>query len=582
MTREARGAHGAGSGPTRQRRGGRAGGDASVLRLAMPHGAGWAKAVTAGALSAVCAVALLAASGYLITRAAEHPPILYLTLVMVGVRAFALGRAALRYVDRLAGHDASFRQLAVVRTEMYRRLSSIAPAGLGSTGRGDLLTRLVTDTDRLQDLPIRVVGPLVSAGVAALLSVVAVAFVSVPAALVLLVALAVAALLGSVVTLSIARRSDEQTAAERGHVADLVLDTVRTLDVFAAYGTLDERLDHIARLDARVTAAVRRRGTVESLVGALVGLVGGGAVIGILAVGVPAVVTGALDGPLWALAVFVPLALFEVVGGVPLAVLTLRRVRAAADRVERVVPAEVPAGIVPEPDADADPASLVVDGPVAVSLRDVTVRWPGAAAAAVDRVSLDLRPGEVVVLEGPSGAGKSTLVDALVRFVDHEGSYTLDGVEAKDMHPDAVRARVGLIEQDPFVFDQSVRQNLLFARDTATDEDLVAVLDRVGLGAWVQRRGGLDAGVGERGALVSGGQAHRLALARALLHAFPVLVLDEPTADIDPDLGDTVLRDLVGAARQDGRTVVIVSHVPVAADLVDRTLRMRDGRLAAV
>lgn len=552
---------------------------ASVLRLAMPHGSGWAKAVAAGALSAVCAVALLAASGYLITRAAEHPPILYLTLVMVGVRAFALGRAALRYVDRLAGHDASFRQLAVVRTEMYRRLASVAPAGLGSTGRGDLMTRLVTDTDRLQDLPIRVVGPLVSAGVVALLSVVAVAIVSVPAALVLVLGLAVAALLGSVVTRSIAERSDRETAADRGRVADLVLDTVRTLDVFAAYGTLDERLAHIARLDAGVTRAVRRRGTVEALVGALVGLVGGGAVIGILAVGAPAVVSGALDGPLWALTVFVPLALFEVVGGVPLAVLTLRRVRAAAERVEQVVPARVPAGIVPEPEQDADPAELTVSGPVTVAVRDLTVQWPGATTPAVDGVSLDLHPGEVVVLEGPSGAGKSTLVDALVRFVDHQGSYTLDGVSAKDMHPDAVRARIGLIEQDPFVFDQSVRQNLLFARETATDDELLAVLDRVGLGEWVGRRGGLDASVGERGGLVSGGQAHRLALARALLHAFPVLVLDEPTADIDPDLGDAVLHDLVTTARAAGRTVVIVSHVPVRADLVDRTLRMAAGRL---
>ncbi|PZF27787.1 thiol reductant ABC exporter subunit CydC [Curtobacterium sp. MCPF17_051] len=547
----------------------------------MPHGSGWAKAVAAGSLSAVCAVALLAASGYLITRAAEHPPILYLTLVMVGVRAFALGRAVLRYVDRLAGHDASFRQLAVVRTEMYRRLASIAPAGLGRTGRGDLMTRLVTDTDRLQDLPIRVVGPLVSAGVVAVLSVIAVALVSVPAAIVLLLALAVAALVGTVVTRSIAERSDRETAADRGRVADLVLDTVRTLDVFAAYGTLDERLAHIARLDAGVTRAVRRRGSVESLVGALVGLVGGGAVIGILAVGAPAVVSGALDGPLWALAVFVPLALFEVVGTVPLAVLTLRRVRAAAERVEQVVPAEVPAGIVPEPDEDADPASLVVEGAVTLAVHDLTIRWPGAAEPAVDGVSFTLAPGEVVVLQGPSGAGKSTLVDALVRFVEHDGSYTLDGVEAKAMHPDAVRARVGLIEQDPFVFDQSVRQNLLFARETATDDELLAVLDRVGLGDWVVRRGGLDASVGERGVLVSGGQAHRLALARALLHAFPVLVLDEPTTDVDPDLGDAVLRDLVTTARAAGRTVVIVSHVPVAPDLVDRTLRMRDGRLLA-
>ncbi|MCJ1712630.1 thiol reductant ABC exporter subunit CydC [Curtobacterium sp. VKM Ac-2922] len=551
----------------------------SVLRLAMPTGSGWAKAVAAGVLSALCAVALLAASGYLITRAAEHPPILYLTLVMVGVRAFALGRAALRYVDRLAGHDASFRQLAVVRTEMYRRLVSVAPAGLGTTGRGDLVTRLVTDTDRLQDLPIRVVGPLVSAGTTAVLSVVAVAFVSLPAALVLLVALLVAALVGSVVTASIARSSDRATAADRGHVADLVLDTVRTLDVFAAYGSLDERLRHVEELDRRVTHAVRRRATVESLVGALVGLVGGGAVIGILAVGAPNVASGALDGPLWALAVFVPLALFEVVGTVPLAVLTLRRVRAAAERVDQVVPSALPDGLVEEPAEPADPADLVVDGPVTLSVRGMTVRWPGAERAAVQDVSFDLHPGEVVVLEGPSGAGKSTLVDALVRFVDHRGSCTLDGVEARAMHPDAVRARIGLIEQDPFVFDQSIRQNLLFARDTATDDDLLAVLDRVGLAAWVRARGGLDASVGERGGLVSGGQAHRLALARALLHAFPVLVLDEPTADVDPDLGDRVLRDLVTTARGAGRSVLVVSHVPVPADLVTRTLRMRDGRL---
>ncbi|PZE36610.1 thiol reductant ABC exporter subunit CydC [Curtobacterium sp. MCPF17_031] len=553
----------------------------SVLRLALPRGRGWVKAVAAGVLSALCGVALLAASGYLITRAAEHPPILYLTLVMVGVRAFALGRAVFRYVDRLAGHDASFRQLAVVRTEMYRRLASVAPAGLGSTGRGDLMTRLVTDTDRLQDLPIRVVGPLVSAGVTAFLSVVAVAFVSLPAALVLLSALGTAALVGTVVTAAVARRSDVVTAADRGRVADLVLDTVRTLDVFVAYGTLEERLTHIARLDDRVTRAVRRRGAVESLVGALVGLVGGAAVIGTLAVGAPAVVSGALDGPFWALAVFVPLALFEVVGGVPLAVLTLRRVRAAADRVERVVPAELPVGLVPEPEDAASPEALVAPATVTVRVRDLSVRWPGVPTPAVDGVSLDLHPGEVVVLSGPSGAGKSTLVDALVRFVDHTGSVTLDGTDARTMHPDAVRARIGLIEQDPFVFDQSVRQNLLFARETATDDELLAVLDRVGLGDWVRRRGGLGAAVGERGSLVSGGQAHRLALARALLHEFPVLVLDEPTADIDPDLGHDVLRDLVMTARAAGRSLLVVSHVPVPADLVDRTLRMRDGRLLA-
>jgi len=551
----------------------------TVLRLAMPSGRPWAKAAASGALSAVFGVALLAASGYLITRAGEHPPILYLTLVIVGVRAFALGRAVFRYLDRLAGHDAAFRRLALVRTETYRRLVSVAPAGLGATGRGDLLTRLVTDTDRLQDLSLRVVGPLITSAVVALLSVVAVTVVVPLGGLVLLAALAVVGLAGTVLTLAVARRSDRETAAERGELADLVLDTVRTLDVFVAYGTLDARLTRIAERDAAVTAALRRRAAVESLIGAVGTFVGGLAVVGLLAVGAPQVVDGALRGPAWALVVFVPLALFEAVQAVPLAVLTLRGVRAAAERVERVVPEAVPAEIVAEP-AEAEQDAPPVPGSVVLAVRDLTVRWPGAARPAVDRVTFDLRPGEVVLLTGPSGSGKSTLVHALVRFLEYEGSYAVDGLEARTMHPDAVRARVGLVEQDPFVFDQSVRQNLLFARDSATDDELLDVLDRVGLGEWVARRGGLDAAVGERGSLVSGGQAHRLALARALLHAFPVLVLDEPTADIDPGLADLVLRDLVTTARAAGRSVLLVSHVPVAPDLVHRNLRMAAGRLA--
>ncbi|WIB14014.1 ATP-binding cassette domain-containing protein [Curtobacterium sp. MCPF17_052] len=160
----------------------------------------------------------------------------------------------------------------------------------------------------------------------------------------------------------------------------------------------------------------------------------------------------------------------------------------------------------PEPEDAASPEALVAPAAVTVRVRDVSVRWPGAPTPAVDGVSFDLHPGEVVVLSGPSGAGKSTLVDALVRFVDHTGSVTLDGTDVRTMHPDAVRARIGLIEQDPFVFDQSVRQNLLFARETATDDELLAVLDRVGLGGLDPASWGDSAPRwGERGSLVSGG-----------------------------------------------------------------------------
>ncbi|WP_448004410.1 ATP-binding cassette domain-containing protein [Agromyces bauzanensis] len=182
-------------------------------------------------------------------------------------------------------------------------------------------------------------------------------------------------------------------------------------------------------------------------------------------------------------------------------------------------------------------------------------------------------------MRGGSGAGKTTLAHVLVRFLDYAGSYRLGSVEASSLDPRDVRRLVGLVEQRPWLFDEDLRQNLIFARDTATDEELLDVLERVGLRDWVEERGGLDARVGERGALVSGGQAQRLALARAMLADFPVLVLDEPTANVDPDRADALLQDLLAAAG--GRTVLLIAHTGAPTELVDRVVTLEPERVVA-
>ncbi|MFJ4336689.1 thiol reductant ABC exporter subunit CydD [Streptomyces sp. NPDC088915] len=530
-----------------------------------------ALALLLGSLALGSAVGLMAVSGWLISRASEQPPVLYLMMAVTATRAFGIGRAVFRYAERLVSHDAVLRMLADLRVSVYRRLERIAPAGLGRTRRGDLLARLVQDVDALQDYWLRWLLP---AGAALVVGVGAAGFTAwlLPeAGAVLAVGLLIAGIAVPAAAGALARRAERRLAPARGALATAVADLLRGCAELTVAGALRSRVERTREADRDLTGIASRQAAATALGAGLSALVCGLTVVAAALVGVQAVRDGRLDGVSLAVVVLTPLAAFEAVTGLPLAVQYRQRVKHSAERVFEVLDAPVP---VQEPRTPAAPPA----GPFPLELSGLSARYAGQERPALTGFGLTLEAGRRVAVVGASGSGKTTLAQVLLRFLDVEyGMYRLGGVPARELDGDAVRRLVGLCAQDAHLFDSSVRENLRLAKVGADDAELCEALRRARLLDWVDGLPeGLDTLVGEHGARLSGGQRQRLALARALLADFPVLVLDEPAEHLDLATADALTDDLLRAT--EGRTTVLITHRLHGLDAVDEVLVLDGGR----
>ncbi|WP_416977967.1 thiol reductant ABC exporter subunit CydD [Streptomyces sp. T028] len=532
-----------------------------------------ALALLLGSLALGSAVGLMATSGWLISRASQQPPVLYLMVAVTATRAFGIGRAVFRYAERLVSHDAVLRMLADTRVAVFRRLERLAPAGLRTARRGDLLTRLVADVDALQDYWLRWLLP---AGAAAVVSAGSVAFTAwlLPEAGAVLAAGLLAAGVGvPLITGAVARRAEHRLAPARGVLATRTADLLTGTAELTVAGALPARTAEVKAADGVLTRIASRAATATALGDGLTALVSGLTVAAAALVGAQAVAAGRLDGVTMAVVVLTPLAAFEAVLGLPLAVQYRQRVRRSAERVYEVLDSPDP---VREPErprqAPASPFPLVVKG--------LTARYAGQERDALAGVDLTLAQGRRIAVVGPSGSGKTTLTQVLLRFLDADaGSYTLGGVDAGALDGDDVRRLVGLCAQDAHLFDSSVRENLLLARKGASEDELRDALARARLLEWADGLpDGLDTLVGEHGARLSGGQRQRLALARALLADFPVLVLDEPAEHLDLPTADALTADLLAAT--EGRTTLLITHRLAGLDSVDEVVVLDTGRIA--
>jgi thiol reductant ABC exporter CydC subunit len=548
-----------------------------LLALAAPARKRFLIGCGVGVLAVGSGVGLIASAAWLISAASLQPHIAALTVAIVGVRVFALAKAALRYLERLVSHDVAFRMLANIRTRFVAALEPLSPGALPVYHRGDLLSRMVSDVDGLQDLPLRVLQPIIVAAGGTVLAVGVVATLLPLSAAVLAASLAATFVAVPAVTSWANRRAEARLAVARAELSAGVVTLLTARPDLVAYGAAPQHMAELTSLDAGLTRIARSSALAAGVGAGLAVVCAGAAVWGALSLGTSAVRGGAMSGVMLAAVVLIPLAAFEALQILPASALAYRRSRQSGERVLELMETPVPV---------TDPTTVRRwDGANIwpITLQRAGGRWPNthsSAPAAVTGVDLELMPGRTLAVVGASGSGKTTLSAILLRFVElGTGAYHLGGVDVRDIPGDEVRRVVGLCAQDAHIFDSTIRENLRLARPNCDDDELRDALRRVHLLNWVEQLpDGLDTHVGEGGHRLSAGERRRISVARALLADFPAIVFDEPTANLDQPTADALVRDILTATAD--RATVLITHRLSALELVDEIIVLNKGGVA--
>jgi ATP-binding cassette, subfamily C, bacterial CydC len=575
----------------------------AILRLARPY---LGQLVGAGLLAAgteLAGLALMATATWLLVTAAGQPPLFTLTVAIVAVRALAIGRGALRYTERLAGHSTVLRMLTEVRARVFAARASASSA----VHSGDSLSQLVSDVDAVQDLMLRVLVPGAAAATVGVLAVAGAALITPVAALVLAAGLVLAGVALPALAVRLTRRTADQVAPLRSAFAADTVDLTHGAADLAAFGATRGAVQRAAGRAAALAAAERRLallgGAVDAAGSAVAGLTAAavvavalaadvrGVLVGVLAVGTLAAVESALAlvaaGRRWAeIRVSLDRLALDTMPVEPVAASPAEPASPAspaapaepASPASPAAPAEPAEPVDASAGAGAGAAAAASAGAVVghLSLRGVSVRYRDGGPLALSGVDLEIRPGSRIGVVGPSGAGKSTLVGVLAGFVPPgSGAALLDGRPVAEYGP--APPVTGLLAE-AYVFHATVRDNLLLGRPDAGEPELAAACAAAGLLEWVREQpDGWDTVVGEDGGQLSGGQRQRLALARAMLAAPAVLVLDEPTEGLDPAAAGDVLDSVLAAAA--GRSVVLVTHRLRGLAGFDEILVLDGGRV---
>ncbi len=542
-----------------------------LVGLVAPFRKSMMVAALLGFLTISSSVALMATSAYLISKATLVTDVAELSIAIASVRMFAISRAAFRYLERLVSHRTAFRVLTHMRVWFYTAIEPLAPARLSHYRSGDLLTRTVADIETLENFYIRVLVPPLSAALAIAFACAVLGIFDASLAIVLLIFLLATGMALPLTMRWLGKRTANSLVLTRAELNANLVDEIHGGGELLIFDQDNLHHDRVQALGRRLNHAQERmaflRGASNGFGVFFASLAG----LTILWLAIPLVTGGEIAGVYLALLPLTAIASFEAVQPLAPALQQLEANQAAGRRLFELIDAP--------PDVAEPVRPIAVPQQHDIDLTNVRFRYRVADALALDDVSFQAPMGTCTLIVGPSGSGKSSLVNLLLRFWENQsGTITIGNRDLRDCATDDVRAQIGVVPQDIYLFNATVKDNLLLADASATDDQIVTACRLALIHDFIERLPlGYDTLVGENGYLLSGGERQRLAIARVILKNAPIVILDEPTANLDSATERRLFESL--APFLTNRTALIISHRPIAAEFADQVIRMEKGRI---
>ena len=490
-------------------------------------------------------------------------------LPAAGVRGAAIIRTAGRYFERLVSHDATFRVLQHLRVTTFSKLLPLSPAGLSRFRQGELLNRVVADVDTLDHLYLRVISPLVGALVVIIVVTIGLSVLDIPLALTLGGIMLATLIILPPLFYRAGKPTGENLTQLRGQYRQQLTIWLQGQAELTIFGASQRYREQMENTELSWHDAQRRQSDLTAASQALMLLIGAIAVLVMLWLASGGVGDNSQPGALIALFVFCALAAFEALAPVTGAFQHLGQVIASAVRITQITDCQ--------PEVQFPQFSTPAPTAVNLRLQDVAFTYPDQPQKALDGVSLSVAAGEHVAVLGRTGCGKSTLLQLLTRAWDPQhGEIFLNETPLNQYGESVLRGSISMVPQRVHLFSATLRDNLLLAAPQASDEALADVLTRTGLEKLLHDSG-LNAWLGEGGRQLSGGELRRLAIARALLHDAPLVLLDEPTEGLDAATESQILELLEEVMKE--KTVLMVTHRLRGLGRFDQIIVMDNGQI---